>query len=369
MKIAVLHTTFTQGNNGAERLCYLLAREFGSKIYTADYHPRVDSSYPGIKDMLVVKKIKHPDSFSRKDFEIMDVMERRDDIDADVILYSGNQTCFRIRSDPTPYVYFCHTPERGFFDLYDDLKERMKKWGFPRYQISRYFFEKRRKMDIDLFRNHVNPEQVVTNSKLVMDRYERCYGKRPRRAVGAPIDTSIYKWKEPGDFFFTASGLRWNKRIDWQIGAAAKAKVKLKIAGDGPMMGELRELSKKLRADVEFLGRIGERELIEQYSSCKAFIFSAKDEDFGMVPLEALASGKPVFCVGEGGPMEYLNNSNSFLFRDEDGLAAALGSCDDDAIKRMKADCMKSAEYFDVKKVARRIKDDLVEILAEFYRK
>ncbi|MGA1792803.1 MAG: glycosyltransferase [Thermoplasmatota archaeon] len=367
MKIAWLHSTFTEGNNGAERLVYLMAREFGSKIYTCSYHDRVKGSYPGIEKMLVVDSIKHPDSFTRMPYEVIKRMTERNDIDADFLVHSGNFPIFRIRKDPSPYLYFCHTPERGFFDLRDQMMDRIKGWGFPKSIIARYFFNRRRKLDLDLFRNVVNPKQVVTNSELVMDRYEKAYGKRPRRAVGAPIETGRYRWKEPEDFFFTAGGLRWNKRVHWQIEAVSRTGHELRIAGDGPARKELEELAVKKKAKVVFLGRLDEKELIDHYSRCRAFIFTAKEEDFGMVPLEAMASGKTVISVNEGGPLEYLNERNSFLFDDIGGLVKVLSCFDDEDALRKREDCIKDAKRFDTGEVAKRIMEDIEGIMKEFY--
>ncbi|MGA1820245.1 MAG: glycosyltransferase [Thermoplasmatota archaeon] len=355
MKIALLHSMITEGNNGAEKLSYLLARQLGSKIYTCGFDPKVEESYPGISKMVVIEGIRHPGSFSRQYFEMMRTMTKRTDIDEDFIIYSGNHPCFRVRRDPTPYLYFCHTPERGFFDLKEELIQKMKSWGFPRYIIARILYERRRKMDLDLFRNVIDPKRVVTNSELVRKRYENAYGHLPRCAVGAPIETERYRHREPEGYLFTAGGLRWNKRVDWQIRAVAKAGKRLKVAGDGPMKAELQELAKKVGADVEFLGRVDERELLDLYSRCDGFLFSAKEEDFGMVPLEALASGKPVISVNEGGPLEYLNDRNSFLFNDIEGLVRILRSIESERFSSMKKNCIETARYFDIKAFTARV--------------
>ncbi|MBN1539229.1 MAG: glycosyltransferase [Candidatus Thermoplasmatota archaeon] len=134
-----------------------------------------------------------------------------------------------------------------------------------------------------------------------MDRYEKAYGKRPRRAVGAPIETENYRWREPKDFFFIAGGLRWNKGVEWPIEPVSRAGHELRIVGDSPTRKELEELARKKNANVEFLGRVDEKELIDLYSRSRAFIFNAKEEDFEMLPLDAMASGKPVLCVRDGG--------------------------------------------------------------------
>ncbi|MFO8051455.1 MAG: glycosyltransferase [Thermoplasmatota archaeon] len=355
MKIAILHNAITEGNNGSEKLVYLLAKEIKARIYTSDYDSRVEGSYPGIEELVEVDQIPHPDSFTRKDYEIMRSMTKRKDVDADFIIYSGNQTVFRVKKDITPYLYFCHTPERGFFDLHDDLMKKMKQWGYFNYLISKILFEKRRRMDIRLFKEHVDPKKVVTNSKMVMDRYERCYGKRPRASVGAPIETSRYRWSEPEDYLLSAGGLRWNKRIDWLIRAVSETGDRLLIAGDGPERRRLEELAKKKGANADFLGRVDDKGLIDLYSRCRAFLFSARNEDFGMVPLEALASGKPVVSVSEGGPMEYLDGKTAFFFKDVGSLVGILKGLDNNELVSMKEKCIERAKYFDTSEFSKRI--------------
>ncbi len=367
MKIAILHSAMVEGNNGAERFVYDLACEWGSKIYICDYDERVNPSYPGIEDMIELDRIPHPDSFSRKYFEIMNTMTKRKDIDGDFILYSTSMPLFRIKKDPTPYMYMCHTPERGFYDLKDLLISQLREWGFPKYQIAYLLLLYRKNQDWKLFTRCVNNMQVVTNSELVGDRYERIYGKRPRRSVGAPIRTSKFKWREPEDFYFTAGGLRPNKRVDMQIEAFAGTGERLVIAGDGPEREKLEKLAGSAGADVEFLGRISEEELVDMYSRCKAFIFSAIDEDFGMVPLEAMASGKPVLCVNEGGPLEYLNDNVSFIFDGVKGLKRLIDAHDIDDYASMKDECIKVAKTFDTAVVAERMRGEIEQILSEFY--
>ena len=367
MKIAILHSAMTEGNNGAERFVYDIAKEWDSRIYICDYNERVNPSYPGIEKMIELERIGHPDSFSRKYFEMMDVMTKRKDVDGDFILYSTSMPLFRIRKDPTPYMYLCHTPERGFYDLKEMLISQMKEWGFPRYQIAYLLLQYRKRKDWKLFTRHVNHGQVITNSELVMDRYENIYGKRPRTAVGAPIRTSKFKWREPEDFYFTAGGLRPNKRVDMQIEAIAGTGEKLVIAGDGPEREKLERLAKRVEADVEFMGRLSEQDLVDMYSRCKAFIFSAVDEDFGMVPLEAMASGKPVLCVNEGGPLEYLTDDVSLLFDDAKGLKELIKGHTTEDYVSMKASCIRAAKEFDCSEVAKRMRVEIDLILKEFY--
>jgi hypothetical protein len=171
MKIAILHASITEGNNGSEKLVYEMAKQWGSKIYLCDFKEEMEKSYPGISDMVKVKKIGHPTSFTRREFEIRKVMTERKDVDADFIMYSTPMPCHRIRKDRTPYLYFCHTPERGFFDLKEMVRKEMRTWGFPKFQIASLLCNYRKYLDRNLFTKIVNPGHVVTHSELIGNIY------------------------------------------------------------------------------------------------------------------------------------------------------------------------------------------------------
>ncbi len=83
--------------------------------------------------------------------------------------------------------------------------------------------------------------------------------------------------------------------------------------------------------------------------------------------MEALASGKPVICVNEGGPLEYLNTKNSFLFNGINGLVEILRSTNEADFMKMRDDCSSTAKKFDVKAIVQRIEEDILSVKEEFY--
>ena len=99
----------------------------------------------------------------------------------------------------------------------------------------------------------------------------------------------------------------------------------MKIAGAGPEYGMLRAMA---ASNVEFLGRVGDAELRELYACCRAFLLPG-EEDFGMTPVEALASGKPVVALGRGGALETVPGFGGVFYDAPAGLA--------DAIERLEA--------------------------------
>jgi glycosyltransferase involved in cell wall biosynthesis len=142
----------------------------------------------------------------------------------------------------------------------------------------------------------------LANSAYVADRIRRCYG-REAEVIHPPIDLerAAAVANEPvGDHYLCAGRLVSYKRTEILMEACRRVGRKLRIAGAGPEEDQLRRLA---GGDVEFLGELSTPALWAEYARCRALLFAA-DEDFGMVPLEAQACGRPVIAYGAGGSLE-----------------------------------------------------------------
>jgi len=115
-----------------------------------------------------------------------------------------------------------------------------------------------------------------------------------------PVAVEAFFWKQPEDHYLIVSELVAYKRIDTAVRVFAKNGRRLRIVGDGPEYGALRRIA---RGNIEFCGRVPDAELRELYARARAFLMPG-EEDFGMTPVEALASGKPVIALGRGGALE-----------------------------------------------------------------
>ena len=100
------------------------------------------------------------------------------------------------------------------------------------------------------------------------------------------------------------------KRFDIAIEAFNKLGLKLKIIGRGPEMKRLKKIAK---SNIEFLGRVADKDLARYYSECRAFIFP-QEEDFGIVAIEAMASGRPLMAYYGGDIPEHMEEGKSGLF-------------------------------------------------------
>jgi len=194
----------------------------------------------------------------------------------------------------TIHISYCHTPGRFIWDLAPKFTA-----GLPWYLRSIFAHLAARARLSD----YVAAQRIthfVANSEYVRKRITHYYG-RESTVVYPPVDIShgyIADYTE--DYYLAAGRLVATKRVDILIDACNRMSRRLLIVGAG------RE-EKKLRAmagpTVEFLGRVSNDELWRRYAHCRALLFAA-DEDFGIVPVEAQAFGRPVIAYGHGGSLE-----------------------------------------------------------------
>ncbi len=196
------------------------------------------------------------------------------------------------------HVCYCHSPMRYAWDLYHQyLEESNLKTGLKGW-FAKYFLHKIRIWDYTTA-NRV--DYFIANSHYIAKRIKKVYG-RDSVVIYPPVDTdkfSLHIDKE--DFYLTASRFVPYKKID--IIAEAFAKMpnkKLIIIGDGP---DFKRISSKATENVVFMGYQTSDVMVDHMQRAKAFIFAAK-EDFGIIPVEAMACGTPVIAYGAGGCLE-----------------------------------------------------------------
>jgi len=132
-----------------------------------------------------------------------------------------------------------------------------------------------------------------------------------------PPQALEYRCENYGDFVLSVNRLDRAKRIDLLIEAAASdGSLEIVIAGEGPDRERLERLARErgLNGRARFTGRIGESELADLYARCLAVYYAPVDEDYGMVPLEAFLSEKPVLTTTDaGGPLEVVSDGSTGL--------------------------------------------------------
>jgi glycosyltransferase involved in cell wall biosynthesis len=170
----------------------------------------------------------------------------------------------------------------------------------------------------------------VAISDTVRERLKRCYG-RESRVIYPPVDTEFYTPDSGGprsDEYLCVSALVPYKRIDHAVTACSRLGRPLVVIGQGPERERLESLA---GPTVRFLGWQPDDVIREHYRRCKALLFPCED-DFGIVPVEALACGAPVVALGRGGVSETLRDGRGRFYAEPtpEGLAAAIASWEAD---------------------------------------
>ncbi len=233
---------------------------------------------------------------------------------------------------PTPYplqptTYFCylHTPPRYLYG-YDESSLK-KYWPVRVYALIVNHFL--RQYD---FRSSQTVDKFIFNSEEIRQRSLKFYGK-DGIILHPPIKTIVQSptpyTLHPTPYYLTVSRLAPTKHIELLIQVANKMKLELKIVGTGNEEKYLRSIAGDT---VKFLGSISDSELTSLYSNAKAFLYASLNEDFGMVPVEAMSYGLPVIALLSGGVRETVRDGETGI-----GYKELTEVSLEDAIKRFEA--------------------------------
>jgi glycosyltransferase involved in cell wall biosynthesis len=245
----------------------------------------------------------------------------------DLVLSSSHCVAKGVRKPRgVKHLSYVHAPMRYMWDRFDD-----------------YFGPGRAPMGVRAAAHAVRPllrewdrktarevDAFVANSHFIASRIQECYG-REATVIHPPVELDRFaslplEGAGRKDYFLWLGALAPYKRADLAIEAFRRLGRPLWLAGDGQ---EARALSKNLPPNVKLLGRVSDDDLPKLYQGARAFIFTG-EEDFGLTPIEAMATGRPVIAFAKGGALETVTPRTGFFFSEQtpESLVAAVVAFD-----------------------------------------
>jgi glycosyltransferase involved in cell wall biosynthesis len=307
VRVAIVHHWFvTRG--GGERVAECIASLFPE----AEIFALITDS-PGIPDELrarrihtsFLQKIPMAKNYHRHMMPLYPAATEALDLRGfDLVISSDSGPIKGVRvDDEAVHICYCHSPMRYLYDGYETYRAQM---GAVTRAIFSASADRVRRWDV---KAAGRVTYFIANSRYVAGRIRRFYG-RESTLIYPPIDLHLAQRQNvPGEHYLCAGRLVGYKRTELMITACARLGRRLRIAGAGPEEVRLKNMAEP--AQVAFLGEMKTEALWKEYGGCKALLFAA-DEDFGMVPLEVQACGRPVIAYGAGGSLETVRGSADF---------------------------------------------------------
>ncbi len=344
LKVALVHDWLT-GMRGGEKCLEVLCRAFPDATLHTLIHRRGFLS-PAIEAMTVrtspLQRVPGVFRHYRKLLPVMPLAARAWRVeDADLVVSLSHCVAKAVRvPSRVPHVCYCFTPMRYAWqgqDAYlDGWRDRPVRRALARSVLRRI-----REWDRA---TSARVTHFVAISETIRHRIAECYG-RESRVIQPPVDTDFYQPDENatrGDDYLCVSALVPYKKIEHAVTACTRLGRRLIVIGEGPERARLERLA---GPSVSFLGWQPDDVIRAHYQRCKALLFPG-EEDFGIVPMEALASGAPVLALGRGGVAETVDEHVGATYDDvgAEGLLQAIerweaaGCPSDPALARTRAE-------------------------------
>jgi len=226
--------------------------------------------------------------------------------DPDILLTSGATTRAVITPDDTLHVNYCHSPPRWLYDLYHDRKESAM--GQLVRPLVRYL--RLRDSSID-----TRVDRYFSNSPIVARRLWKFY-KRDSVVLSPPLAMDAYGDDGDDGFYLHLGRLDDEKGVPKVVSAFTGMDRRIKFAGGrGDVSDDVVEAIVDA-PNMEYLGFVDEAKKYELLATCRAVVFNGVNEDFGIVPIEANASGKPVLVPNSGFPRVYVDEPKNGYIHD-----------------------------------------------------
>ena len=363
MRIAIFHN-FMDNIGGAEIVDLILARELGADIYTTNINEEYIIKM-GFED--VIPRIhsigKVPLTAPWRQEKAYWLFRRlylnRNQKKYDFFIIAGDWAMSGAVHNK-PNLWYVYSPTREICDLHKFTRDNLVSFK------SRCFFDiwvKYRRKIFLYDSKYIN--KTVATSKNVQGRLKK-YFKLKSKIIYPPVQTSKFKYISNGNYWLSVNRLIDHKRIELQINAFKELqREKLIIVGCYEKVEHfdryIKKIIKNKPDNVGILHWISNEELIKLYSNCKGFITTSLDEDFGLTPIEAMASGKPVIAPNEGGYKETIIYGKTGILIDDinpNKIVNAIKIISKNP-EKYKKECEKQAKKFDTKVFIKRINEEI----------
>ncbi|MDX2190404.1 MAG: glycosyltransferase family 4 protein [Bacteroidota bacterium] len=312
-KIAIIHD-WLYINGGAEKVLEQIINAFpDADLYSLlEFLPENEKKFLQNKPVTTsfIQKLPFAKRYFRNYFPFMPFAIEQFDLSSyDIIISSSYAMAKGVLTHSEQFhICYCHSPVRYAWDLYHQyVKEANLHKGLKGF-MARLALHYLRLWDVSTA-NKV--DHFIANSHFISKRIKRVY-RRNSTVVYPPVDVTNFELcTDKEDFYLTASRFVPYKRIDLIVEAFSHLPdKKLIVIGDGP---DFKKIASKNYPNITFLGHVPFGELKSYMQRARAFVFAAK-EDFGIVPVEAMACGTPVIAFGSGGVLETVVDNETGVF-------------------------------------------------------
>ena len=326
MKTALVHDYLAQAG-GAERVVTAFHALFPeAPLYTSVYDPA--ATLADFTEMDIRTSFLQRWPFSMRQFHKLALpyypaaFERFDFTGYDLVLSSSSSFAKGVITPPeTCHVCYCHTPSRFVWRQQEYLDQSRSSRAAS--SLISAVVNNMRSWDVE---SAQRVDYFIANSYNVARRIRKFYRRDVAAVIYPPVETARFqpaRAGEVGDHFLVVSRLIGYKRIDLAVEACTRLNLPLRVVGIGPDLPNLKRIA---GPTIQFLGRLSDEQVKIELARCKALIFPG-EEDFGITPVECMASGRPVVAYGAGGALETVLDEKTGVFFSEQSvasLAAAL---------------------------------------------